>query len=114
MEDCLFCKIIAGEIPAEIVAENDHAIAFRDINPAAPTHFLAVPRRHIASLEAMTDADGEAMAGVLALIRDAARAEGLLPGGYRVVSNTGPDAGQLVMHVHFHVLGDRELGWPPG
>ena len=114
MEDCLFCKIVAGEIPAEIVAENEHAIAFRDINPAAPTHFLAIPRRHIESIEAQQDGDAEIMAGVLTLVRDAARATGLIPGGYRVVSNTGPDAGQLVPHLHFHVLGGRELGWPPG
>lgn len=114
MEDCLFCKIVMGEIPAEIVAESEHAIAFRDLHPAAPTHFLVIPRRHIESLEAQQDGDAQAMAGVLALIRDAARATGLVPGGYRAVCNNGPDAGQLVKHVHFHVLGGRELGWPPG
>ncbi len=114
MDDCLFCKIVAGEIPAERVASNDHAIAFRDINPTAPVHFLVVPRRHVTSLEAMTDDDREAVAGCLELVRDAARETGVAEGGYRTVTNTGPDSGQVVLHLHFHVVGGRELGWPPG
>lgn len=114
MEDCVFCKIVAGEIPAEVVAENEHAIAFADLNPAAPVHLLVVPREHIVDLATHGGGDAAAMAGVMALIRDAAEARGLMPGGFRVVSNTGPDAGQEVMHLHFHVLGGRKLGWPPG
>lgn len=114
MQDCLFCKIVAKEIPATIVAENDGAVAFDDINPAAPVHFLVVPRRHVASNDEIGEAHRDGLVACLELIRDAARAKGLTPGGYRVVTNTGPDAGQMVPHLHFHVLGGRQLSWPPG
>lgn len=114
MDECLFCRIVAGEIPAERIAENDHAIAFADIAPTAPVHFLVVPRRHVASLDELADEDREVSAGCLELVRDAAREAGLMPGGYRTLANTGPDSGQVVMHLHFHVVGGRELGWPPG
>ncbi len=114
MTDCVFCKIVAGEIPADIVASNEGAVAFRDVNPATPVHLLVVPRRHIASVDALGDDDGEAMAACLRLVRDAARQEGVGDRGFRVVCNTGADAGQVVQHIHFHVLGGRRLGWPPG
>ena len=100
MADCLFCKIVTGDIPAELVAESGRAIAFRDINPQAPTHVLVIPRDHHRDLAA--------------LAHQVAEAEGITPGGYRVVFNTGPRAGQTVFHVHAHVLGGRDLTWPPG
>ncbi len=114
MDDCIFCRIVAGEIPTEIIASNDGAIAFADINPVTPEHLLVIPRRHITHLDAMTEDDRGSLADCMELIRDAARARGLVPGGYRTLTNTGPDAGQVVMHLHFHVVGGRELGWPPG
>jgi histidine triad (HIT) family protein len=112
MADCLFCRIANKEIPAKIVHEDERAIAFRDINPAAPTHVLVIPRVHIASMD---DVDLEHEADMGHLFRVAslvARAEGLT-NGYRVVMNTGPDAGQSVLHVHLHLIGGKHLGWPP-
>jgi len=109
---CLFCKIIAREIPATIVAEDAHCLAFRDIHAQAPTHVLVIPREHVPSLNAMTD---PALAGrVLAFARDVAVAEGIAERGYRVVFNTNAEAGQTVFHLHAHVLGGRAMGWPPG
>ena len=110
--DCLFCRIIRKEIPAKIVAEDDQCVAFRDINPQAPTHVLVIPREHVASLNEATDA---AMLGRLQLFAArVATAEGLAERGYRTVINTNADAGQTVFHVHLHLLGGRRLGWPPG
>ena len=113
MDDCLFCKIASGDIPAALVHNGPDAIAFRDINPQAPTHILVVPRRHVASLH---DAAGDPalLGALLATAREVAADAGLGEGGYRVVVNTGPDAGQSVAHLHLHVLGGRALGWPPG
>ncbi len=109
---CLFCRIISGEIPATLVAENVHCVAFRDINPQAPTHVLVIPRTHVASLNEATD---PAMIGELALMaREIARAEGIAEGGYRTVFNTNADAGQTVFHLHLHLLGGRTMKWPPG
>ena len=109
---CLFCKIVSREIPATIVAEDAHCLAFRDINPAASTHVLVIPKEHVESLNQMTD---PALAGrVLAFARDVARAEGVAESGYRVVLNTNANGGQTVFHLHAHVLGGRALGWPPG
>lgn len=109
---CLFCKIISREIPATIVAEDEHCLAFRDINPQAPTHVLVIPKEHVPSLNQMTD---PAVAGrVLAFARDIAIREGIAERGYRVVINTNAEAGQTVFHLHAHVLGGREQGWPPG
>ena len=109
---CLFCKIVAKEIPATIVAEDDHCLAFRDINPQAPTHILVIPKEHVPSLNQMTD---PALAGrVLAFARDVAVREGIAERGYRVVINTNAEAGQTVFHLHAHVLGGRAQGWPPG
>lgn len=111
---CLFCKIVAKEIPATIVLENDHALAFRDIRPVAPTHVLVIPKKHVASITEATDADGTMLGHLLLLARDVAKKEGLDATGYRLVTNNGESAGQSVFHVHVHVLGGRALSWPPG
>jgi histidine triad (HIT) family protein len=108
---CIFCKIVRGELPATIVAETETAIAFRDLDAKAPTHVLVVPRKHVPSLD--HSPDPAILGEVLALASDVALNEGLA-GGYRVVINTGPDAGQTVNHLHAHVLGGRNMAWPPG
>jgi histidine triad (HIT) family protein len=111
-DDCLFCRIVRREIPATLVFEDDHVVAFRDINPQARTHVVVVPREHVASLNEATDA---AMIGRLSLAAAAiARAEGVADSGYRTVINTNRDAGQTVFHIHLHLLGGRHLSWPPG
>lgn len=114
MTDCLFCKIVAGEVPADIVYQDAEAVAFRDINPQAPLHVLVVPRKHFAGF-AEADEDDEVLIGRVA--RTAARVaerEGVASGGYRIVVNFGPDAQQSVPHLHMHVLGGRRMSWPPG
>ncbi len=112
MGDCIFCKVAAGEIPAQIVGRTEDMVAFRDINPQAPTHLLVIPTRHVASLN---EAEDERLLGaLLAFARDAARGAGLADRGYRVVVNTNADAGQTVFHLHAHVLGGRGMRWPPG
>lgn len=110
--DCIFCKVAAGEIPADVVSSDDDVLVIRDIDPKAPTHLLALPRRHVESIDDAAD-DGALVAQVLRAARDAARSEGL-GGGYRLVTNVGEDGGQTVAHLHVHVLGGRRLGWPPG
>ena len=110
--DCLFCKIIAGKIPATKVAESDHAIAFPDINPVAPQHILVIPRQHIATLNDVSD--WTVMARLFELASRVARDRGLDKSGWRGVINTGSDANQLVQHIHLHVVGGRQLEWPPG
>ncbi len=110
--DCLFCRIVRGEIPAKLVAQDDACIAFRDINPQAPVHVLVIPRDHIASLDALRD--GQVLGRVGLLAAEIARAEGIAATGYRTVINTGNDAGQSVAHLHMHLLGGRSLKWPPG
>ena len=118
MQDCLFCKIANGDISATIVYkdENEDIIAFKDINPAAPQHILFIPRRHISSLAELTAEDGALLGKLFAAAADVARDLGLTDParGYRFVSNVGPDAGQSVPHLHFHLLGGRTLAWPPG
>ena len=111
--ECLFCRIVAGEIPVDEVHGDERVLAFRDVAPRAPTHVLVIPRRHVRSVDALTDADGALVAELFAAVRAVAAAE-RLESGYRVVTNVGPDAGQSVDHLHLHVLGGRELGWPPG
>ena len=111
---CLFCRIVAGEIPSTRVAEDDLAIAFRDIAPRAPTHVLVVPREHIPSVADLTDADAGISGHLLAMAAEVARAEGIADGGYRVISNVGEWGGQTVDHLHFHVMGGRPFSWPPG
>ena len=108
MNDCLFCKIIAGEIPSAKVYEDEHDFAFRDINPQAPTHILVVPKEHIASAAELTEKNASAAAHCLAAAAKIAGSE-KLTGGYRIVSNVGPDAGQTVKHLHFHILGGKRL-----
>jgi histidine triad (HIT) family protein len=111
---CLFCKMIRKEIPPRVALETEHILAFHDINPQAPTHVLVIPKLHIESLDALLAEHGELHAALLLGVQRVAREAGLVPGGYRTVVNTGPDAGQSVAHVHFHVLGGRPMGWPPG
>lgn len=113
-EDCLFCQICRGQLPSDKVYENDHVLAFRDINPQAPVHVLVIPKKHIASIAEFQEDDLE-LAGHLQLaIRKVAELEGLLDDGFRVVVNTGRSAGQTVFHLHYHVLGRRSFAWPPG
>ena len=111
-DSCLFCRIVRREIPAAIVWEDEHALAFRDIEPKAPTHVIVIPKRHFASLNEATDA---ALLGRLLLAaREIAEGEGLAQPGYRTLINTGADAGQTVFHLHVHVMGGRHMKWPPG
>jgi histidine triad (HIT) family protein len=111
--DCIFCRIVAGEIPATIVAKNERATAFRDLQPQASTHVLVVPNRHIAHAGAIGEADADDLAAVLATATEVAAAEGLTDRGYRLVFNVGDDSGNSVAHLHLHVLGGRRMGWPP-
>ena len=114
MADCLFCKIVTGDVPATKVAESDRSLSFRDINPQAPTHVLVIPKDHYPDLAALAGADPVALAEVAAQAHRVAEAEGISGAGYRVVFNTGLEAGQTVFHVHAHVLGGRPMTWPPG
>lgn len=115
MKDCLFCKVVRGEVPATVVARTDDTIAFRDIDPRAPTHVLVIPTEHV---RAVRDAEGDQGRQLLGRVFQAAAAvatqEGLDKDGYRLVTNTGLDAGQSVDHLHVHVIGGRKLSWPPG
>lgn len=115
MSNCIFCRIASGEIPAQVVARTDHAVAFRDLNPQAPTHVLIVPVVHIDSAAAATGDEGRRVLGeVMALGVEVAASFGLVADGYRFVMNTGRDGGQSVGHLHLHVLGGRPMLWPPG
>ena len=114
MTDCLFCRLIAGEIPANIVHQNDHVVAFKDITPQAPTHVLVVPRRHIASLNDLSPADDALVGEMVRTAAYIAKEEGHADRGYRTVFNCNADAGQTVFHVHLHLLGGRKMAWPPG
>jgi histidine triad (HIT) family protein len=117
--DCLFCRMVAGEIPADVVHETDRTLAFRDINPQAPTHVLVVPKEHHPTVAALAHTDPDLLGAVVRAAEAVALQEGLatpdgVEPGYRVVTNTGPAAGQTVSHVHLHVLGGRDMRWPPG
>ena len=112
-DDCLFCKIVGGDIPAEVVHETELVLAFRDINPGAPTHVLVIPKEHIASATEFGPDHGALVTEIFAVVKEIARMEGISD-GVRVVTNIGPKSGQSVFHVHFHVLGGRPLSWPPG
>ncbi|MBE3560620.1 MAG: histidine triad nucleotide-binding protein [Ktedonobacteraceae bacterium] len=112
MENCLFCKIAAGEIPGNIVYRDEDVVVFRDINPQAPQHVLLIPRRHITSVADLMPEDGPVLAHLFITANRVARELGLA-NGYRIVTNVGPDAGQSVFHLHFHLLGGRPMGWPP-
>lgn len=113
MSDCLFCRIVRGEIPATKVAETTDCLAFRDISPQAPVHILVIPKAHHDSLETVPDA-ATVVGAMAALAQRIAREEGLADAGYRTVINTGRNGGQSVGHIHLHLLGGRRLGWPPG
>jgi len=113
MEDCLFCKIVKKEIPSGIVFENDKLLAFEDINPQAPTHILIIPKEHFASLKEIPEEKKDILAELLTLARQIAGEKGLSK-GYRIVLNTGKESGQAVFHIHFHLLGGRQMTWPPG
>jgi len=111
-ESCLFCRIVRREIPAKVIHEDEHTVAFRDIDPKAPTHVLVIPKEHVPSLNEATDA---AQIGRLMLVAaQIAKAEGIADEGYRTVVNSGANAGQTVFHLHLHLLGGRRLSWPPG
>ena len=114
MADCLFCAIVAGEIPATQVLETDRILAFRDINPQAPTHVLVIPKTHYPDVAALAAADAALLGEVIDAVQQVAVADGVAETGYRVVFNTGAEAGQTVPHVHGHLLGGRVLTWPPG
>ncbi|MGB5256374.1 MAG: histidine triad nucleotide-binding protein [Woeseiaceae bacterium] len=113
-QDCLFCKILNAEIPAEVIYESDTAIAFRDINPQAPTHALIIPRKHIATINDIDDEDHAIVGSLYAAAKEIAAQEGFSDDGYRAVMNCNEAAGQTVFHIHLHLLGGRQLGWPPG
>lgn len=112
MSDCLFCKIVKGDIPADIVGQSDHCIAFRDIAPQAPVHVLVVPKKHYRSMSDMPD--GSVLGAMGMLGRQVAKELGIAERGYRAVINTGDEGGQTVHHIHMHILGGRTMTWPPG
>lgn len=112
--DCMFCRIARGEVPADLVHDDDLVLAFRDINPKAPTHLLLIPRRHLASAAQLTEDDGPMLGRLFATAAKLAREAGIAARGFRLVTNSGPAAGQSVDHLHFHLLGGRSMSWPPG
>ena len=114
MENCLFCKIVEGQVSAKIVYQDADVVAFADINPQAPQHVLFVPRRHIASMTDLTMEDGPVLASIFMAASKVARELGIAESGFRFVTNVGPDSGQSVFHLHFHLLGGRKLAWPTG
>ena len=114
MENCLFCRIIAGEIPSPLVHDGEHVVAFNDINPQAPLHALIVPRRHIRTLNDLQPSDDQLIGSMFRVAAELAKAHGYAERGYRTVFNCNADAGQTVFHIHLHVLAGRSLHWPPG
>lgn len=113
-DDCVFCRIAKRELPADVVTTSDRTVAFRDLNPQAPTHVLVIPRDHITNAATVEPGDGEVLAEMLVTARQVAEQEGIAEGGYRLVFNVGDDAGNTVPHLHLHVLGGRPMSWPPG
>ena len=113
-ENCLFCRIVAGTIPADIIHDSEEVLAFRDISPQAPVHVLVIPKTHLDSLAAAEDRHGAVLGQLLRVCRDVARSEGVSDEGYRIVANTGANGGLTVDHLHVHVLGGRAMSWPPG
>lgn len=114
MASCLFCRIAAKEVPADIVYEDEEVLAFNDINPQAPVHILVIPRRHIAAFSDLREEDSGLLNRMVQVINRLARERGIADSGYRVVVNNGKDAQQSVMHIHWHLVGGRPFGWPPG
>jgi len=113
-DSCLFCKIVSGEIKGTIVFRDDQATAFRDINPAAPTHILIVPNKHIESVSKLKSVDEQLMGHLFTVASQLAQSEGITEGGYRLITNTGPDAGQTVFHIHVHLIGGQAMKHPMG
>jgi histidine triad (HIT) family protein len=111
---CIFCRIASGEVEADIVHRTDTVVAFRDLNPQAPTHILLIPRDHIAQLTDVDDAHGDLLVEIVRAAAHLAEVDGIEGSGWRLVANVGPDAGQSVFHLHFHLLGGRKMAWPPG
>ena len=114
MADCIFCRIASGDLESDMVHQDDMVVAFRDINPQAPTHIVLVPRKHIPALNDLGDEDDALVAHLVRTAAKLARRENIAQSGYRLVANCGPAAGQSVAHIHFHLLGGRDLTWPPG
>lgn len=114
MQECIFCKIINKEIKSEIVYEDDKFIAFKDINPQAPIHVLVVPKKHLENISVVTEESEKILQGIFCVVKKVAEKLDILKDGYRIVINNGKNAGQEVQHLHFHILGGRKLGWPPG
>ena len=114
MKNCLFCQIAAKEVPGEIVYEDKDIIAFKDINPVAPVHILIIPRKHISGITSLKEEDKEIVGKIYLAFSEIAREFSVYQCGFRIVANSGPDAGQAVDHIHFHLLGGRTLNWPPG
>jgi histidine triad (HIT) family protein len=114
MENCIFCSIVNGKIPSEIVYSDEHVVCFKDINPEAPVHLLIVPKKHIGSINELTTEDKELVGHIYIAAQELAKKFGAQESGYRVVTNCGKDAGQTVQHIHFHLLAGRNLTWPPG
>lgn len=114
MDDCIFCKIVAGKISAQIVHQDKSVLAFRDLNPQAPVHILIIPRKHIDQISSMEEADLPLLGDIYGAVKTIALQEGISETGFRVVANNGPDGGQTVGHLHLHLLGGRLMHWPPG
>jgi len=114
MTDCIFCKIISGDIPGDIIYQDDDVLAFRDLNPQAPTHFLVIPKKHIFTINDLQSEDAELVGKLYLAAKQVAKDEGIAESGYRAVMNCNAGAGQTVFHIHLHVLGGRGMNWPPG
>jgi len=114
MTDCIFCKIISGDIPGDIIYQDDDVLAFRDLNPQAPTHFLVIPKKHISTINDLQSEDAELVGKLYLAAKQVAKDEGIAESGYRAVMNCNAGAGQSVFHIHLHVLGGRGMSWPPG
>lgn len=114
MSECLFCKIVEKKIPAKLVHEDEDTLAFDDVHPQAPIHTLVIPKRHVGSVQDLGEADQTLLARLLLTCRKVANNKGLAGSGFRLVANTGREGGQTVFHLHFHVMGGRQMGWPPG
>lgn len=114
MTDCIFCKIVNGEIPSSKVYEDEYVLCFSDINPEAPVHIVMIPKKHIASLNELTKEDSQIIAHIFMVGKIIAKEKGISESGYRIINNCGEDGGQSVQHLHFHLLGGRMMKWPPG
>ncbi len=114
MTDCIFCKIVSGDIPGDIIYQDDDVLAFRDLNPQAPTHILVIPKKHIATTNEIEPEDAELVGKMYLAAKQIAKDEGIAESGYRCVLNCNAEAGQTVFHIHLHILGGRPMGWPPG